>query len=56
MKDRMPTISVLLPVYNGEEYLFDSINTILNQTFENFELIILNDGSLVRRRVVFAKC
>jgi glycosyltransferase involved in cell wall biosynthesis len=40
-----PLISVLMPVYNGEKYLGESIESILNQTFSNFELIIINDGS-----------
>lgn len=34
-----------MPVYNGEEYLNESINSILSQTFRNFEFIIINDGS-----------
>jgi glycosyltransferase involved in cell wall biosynthesis len=38
-------ISVVLPVYNGELYLKKAIDSILNQTFFNFELIIINDGS-----------
>jgi len=38
-------ISVILPVYNGEKFLRDSIESILNQTYESFELIIINDGS-----------
>lgn len=38
-------ISVLMPVYNGGEYLFESVQSILNQTFSYFELIIINDGS-----------
>ena len=38
-------ISVLLPVYNGGDYVNDAIFSILNQTHENFELIIINDGS-----------
>ena len=41
----MPKISVILPVYNGEKYLKESINSILNQTFQNFELIIIDDCS-----------
>lgn len=40
-----PNISVILPVYNGALYLKESINSILNQTYTNFEFIILNDGS-----------
>lgn len=38
-------ISVILPVYNGEKYLNESIKSILSQTHKNFELIIINDGS-----------
>lgn len=40
-----PMISVLMPVYNVKEYLHMAIDSILNQTFTNFELIIINDGS-----------
>lgn len=38
-------ISIVLPVYNGEEYLEQSINSILNQTYKDFELVIVNDCS-----------
>lgn len=40
-----PFISVALPVYNGQEYLSEAIESILHQTFKNFELIIIDDGS-----------
>ncbi|MBH0015101.1 glycosyltransferase [Pseudoalteromonas sp. NGC95] len=40
-----PRISVILPVYNGQDYIHEAISSILNQTFLNFELIIINDGS-----------
>ena len=40
-----PEISVIMPVYNIEKYLPEAIESILNQTFENFELIILDDKS-----------
>jgi len=40
-----PKISVVMSVYNGEKYLRDSIESILEQTFRNFEFIIINDGS-----------
>ncbi|MBP1711169.1 MAG: glycosyltransferase [Deltaproteobacteria bacterium] len=40
-----PHISVIMPVYNGEKYLPEAIESILHQTYENFELIVLDDGS-----------
>ena len=38
-------ISIILPVYNGEIFLSTAIDSILKQTYSNFELIIVNDGS-----------
>ncbi len=38
-------VSVIIPVYNQASMLSDSIESVLNQTYENFELIIINDGS-----------
>ena len=43
MKDIL--ISVILPVYNGAPYLDEAIVSILKQTHDNFELIVINDGS-----------
>lgn len=40
-----PKISVVMPVYNTEQYLNESISAVLNQTFKDFELILVNDGS-----------
>ena len=40
-----PLISVVVPVYNGERYLHECIDSILNQTFTDLELILLDDGS-----------
>jgi glycosyltransferase involved in cell wall biosynthesis len=40
-----PRISVLIPVYNAKDFLDDSISSLLNQTFSDFELICVNDGS-----------
>lgn len=40
-----PLVSVVLPVYNAERYLEESVASILSQSYRNFELIIINDGS-----------
>ena len=45
LQQKHPEISVIMSVYNGSNYLEESINSILNQTFENFELIVINDNS-----------
>ncbi|MGS5735241.1 glycosyltransferase family 2 protein, partial [Acinetobacter baumannii] len=39
-------VSVVLPAYNAELYLKEAIDSVLSQTFTDFELIILNDGSI----------
>src|SRR5438034_10365066 len=42
---KTPTVSVILPVYNGEQYLRFAIESVLTQTFQDYELIIVDDGS-----------
>ncbi len=48
----MPRVSVILPVYNGERYLGEAIESVLAQTFKDYELILVNDGSGDRTGVI----
>lgn len=43
--NQVPIISIVMPVYNGETFLTEAIDSVLSQTFPDFELIIVNDGS-----------
>jgi glycosyltransferase involved in cell wall biosynthesis len=48
MSQSHPPLSVLMPVYNAEKFLAKALESILNQTFTDFEFIIINDGSADR--------
>lgn len=50
----MPRISVLMPVYNGERYVRKAIDSILSQSFRDFEFIIIDDGSTDRTSQILA--
>lgn len=45
MRNRMKQLSIIIPVYNAEKYLNSCIDSILEQSFENFELLLIDDGS-----------
>ena len=47
-----PIISIIVPIYNVDKYLSRCIDSILNQTFKKFELILVNDGSTDNSGVV----
>ncbi len=48
----LPLVSVTMPVYNAEKYIKQAIDSILNQTYTNFELVIVNDGSTDRSKEI----
>lgn len=45
VNSKKPFISVIMPVFNVEKYIEEAINSVLNQTYTNFELLICDDGS-----------
>lgn len=44
-KDLHPLVSIVIPVYNGSNYLSEAINSALAQTYPNIEILVINDGS-----------
>lgn len=40
-----PLVSIIMSVFNGEQFLRESVNSILNQTYKNYEIIVIDDGS-----------
>lgn len=47
-----PRVSVIMPVFNGERYLDEAVRSILDQTFSDFEFIIIDDGSTDRTSAI----
>ena len=45
-RKKNPEITVLMSVYNGQNWLTQSINSVLTQTFTDFEFLIIDDGSI----------
>tara|TARA_B100000029_G_C17545466_1_gene948292 strand:+ start:306 stop:1202 length:897 start_codon:yes stop_codon:yes gene_type:complete len=48
-------VSVIIPIYNAEDHLEKSVESILNQEFKNFEIILINDGSTDRSKEICKK-
>ncbi len=51
----MPKVSVILPAYNGEKFIAGAIDSALNQTRKDFEIIVVNDGSTDRTAEIISK-
>lgn len=52
----MPEISVIIPVYNGEKTLFAALKSVLCQTFKDFEIIVVDDGSTDESYFIASSC
>lgn len=50
-----PLISIVIPVYNGEKYLGEAIDSALAQTYQNYEIVVVNDGSTDKTNEVVEK-
>lgn len=48
-------VSIICPVYNAEKFLEDTINTVLNQTYSNWELLLINDCSTDNSKEIYSK-
>ena len=43
--EKQPLVSIIIPVYNGSNYIKEAIDSAINQTYSNIEIIVVNDGS-----------
>ena len=51
-----PKMSVIIPVYNGEKYLRECLDSVLDQTLKNIEVLIVDDGSTDSTRNILRSC
>ena len=51
-RNETPTISVIIPVFNSQDYLYDCLDSVVNQDIENIEIICVNDGSTDKSKEV----
>lgn len=55
MSNLEPLVSIITPVYNAEEFIVDTINSVLSQTYQNWELILVDDVSTDSSREIIQK-
>lgn len=55
MQEKQPLVSVIMPVYNAEKYLSEAIESVISQSYSNWELLIVDDGSTDRSLEIINK-
>ena len=48
-------VSIIIPIYNVEEYLQDCLNSLINQTYRKIEIILIDDGSTDRSSNIYSQ-
>ena len=55
MKNIIPQVSVIMNCYNGEKYLKQSLNSLVNQSFKNWKLIVIDDNSNFKTKKILSE-
>lgn len=55
MIEEQPLLSIIVPVYNAEKYIANTINSVLEQQYDNFELLLVDDGSTDNSKMICQK-